>query len=213
MSDTSPQRRSFLLSAAAGLGSLSLPNMALAAPAPAVMATRQVEAGLLDVGVHEAGPENGRPVILLHGFTYDIHSYAEVAPLLAAQGLRVIVPYLRGHGSTRFLDPATPRSGQQAALGQDVIDLMNALHIPEAVLGCNGSGGCAAFAAAALRPTRVIGVVSAAYAEADGKLALQAPLTVPHRQIPNAGHNLPHEAPGAFALAVAELARSGKWRT
>jgi pimeloyl-ACP methyl ester carboxylesterase len=192
MSDTSPQRRSFLLSAAAGLGSLALPKMALAAQAPAVMATRQLEAGLLDVGVHETGPENGRPVILLHDLHYDIHSYAEVAPLLAAQGLRVIVPYLRGHGSTRFLDPATPRSGQHAALGQDVIDLMNALHIPEAVLAGYGWGGAAASAAAVLRPTRVIGV-----------LAVNDYL----------GQNLPQEAPGAFALAVAELARSGKWRT
>ncbi|WP_308640217.1 alpha/beta fold hydrolase [Massilia polaris] len=161
MSDTSPQRRSFLRFAAAALGSLPLAPMALAAPAPAAMATRQVEAGPLDVAVHEAGPENGRPVILLHGFPYDIHSFAAVAPMLAAQGVRVIVPYLRGHGSTRFLDPATPRSGQQAALGQDVIDLMNALHIPEAVLAGFGWGGLAARVAAALRPTRVIGIVSA----------------------------------------------------
>ena len=192
MSDTSPQRRSFLLSAAAGLGSLSLSKMALAAPARTVMATRQLEAGLLDVGVHETGPESGRPVILLHGLRDDIRSYAEVAPLLAAQGLRVIVPYLRGHGSTRFLDPATPPSGQHAALGQDVIDLMNALHIPEAVLAGYGWGAAAASAAAALRPTRVIGLI-----------AVNAYL----------GQKLPQEAPGAFALAVAELARSGKWRT
>jgi pimeloyl-ACP methyl ester carboxylesterase len=203
MSDTSPQRRSFLLSAGAGIGSLALPAMALAAPGRSVMATRQLEAGLLDAGVHETGPENGRPVILLHGFQYDIHSYAEVAPLLAAQGLRVIVPYLRGHGSTRLLDPATPRSGQQAAFGQDVIDLMDALHIPEAVLAGFGRGGTAACVAAALRPTRAVGVFSI-----NGS---------PIQDIPKAGapaqHDLPLETPAKFAHAVAELARSGNWRT
>lgn len=203
MSDTSPLRRNFMLSAAAGLGSLYLPQMAQATPAPAVMATRQLEAGLLDVGVHETGPENGRPVILLHGFPYDIRSYAEVAPLLAAQGMRVIVPYLRGHGSTRLLDPAAPRSGQQAALGQDVIDLMDALHIPEAVLAGFGWGGTAACVAAVLRPTRVVGVFAI-----NGSLIDDTPKAgVP------AQHDLPLEAPRAFAHAVAELARSGKWRT
>ena len=75
---------------------------------------RQVRAGVLDVAYHESGPADGPPVLLLHGFPYDIHAYAEVAPLLAAKGCRVIVPYLRGYGSTRFLDAATPRSGEQA---------------------------------------------------------------------------------------------------
>ncbi|MTV38959.1 alpha/beta fold hydrolase [Duganella radicis] len=154
-------RRRFLLNAAAGAASLSFDNLALAAPkALAVMPTKQVEAGVLDVGYYEAGPENGHPIILLHGFPYDIHSYAEVAPILARQGYRVIVPHLRGHGSTRFLDDATPRAGQQAAIGQDLIDLMDALHIPEAVLAGYDWGGRAACVAAALKPSRCVGLVS-----------------------------------------------------
>jgi len=82
---------------------------------------RQVRAGVLEVGYFETGPSDGQVVLLLHGWPYDIHDYVEVAPLLAAQGYRVIVPHLRGHGYTRFLDAATPRSGQQAAIGVDVI--------------------------------------------------------------------------------------------
>jgi pimeloyl-ACP methyl ester carboxylesterase len=173
MSDSVLNRRGFLLSAAAGAAGLSLGGVAAAAqrkdlPPPVkpnagplpVMAVRQVEAGVLDIGYHETGPENGRPVILLHGYPYDIHSYVEVAPMLAAQGYRVIVPHLRGHGTTRFLDNATPRAGQQAAIGQDVIDLMDALHIPEAVLAGYDWGGRAACVAAVLRPTRVVGLVS-----------------------------------------------------
>jgi alpha/beta hydrolase fold len=88
------------------------------------------DAGVLNIGYAEAGPSSGSPVILLHGWPYDTHDYIEVAPILAAQGYRVIVPHLRGHGSTRFLDPATPRAGQQAAVGVDVIALMDALNIP-----------------------------------------------------------------------------------
>jgi pimeloyl-ACP methyl ester carboxylesterase len=301
------------------------------------MPVQQVEAGVLNVGYHEAGPENGHPIILLHGFPYDIHSYVDVAPKLAKQGYRVIVPHLRGHGSTRFLDDATPRAGQQAAIGQDVIDLMDALHIPEAVLAGYDWGGRAACVAAAMKPTRCVGLVSVnGYLIQDiSKAALPAPATVEagfwyqyyfltergraglsanrkdiarvmwkgnspawrfdnatfnraaqafdnpdyvdvvlhsyrhrlgkaegypdyadteallasqpvikspaitldgladgvikatdgstyasrfsgphqHRQIANAGHNLPQEAPQAFTDAVAELARTGKWRT
>ena len=98
--------------------------------------------------------------LLLHGYPYDIHSYVEVAPLLAAQGVRVIVPYLRGHGSTRFLDAATPRAGQQGAIGADVIALMDALRIPGAVLAGFDWGGRAACVAAALWPERCKGLVS-----------------------------------------------------
>jgi hypothetical protein len=86
---------------------------------------KQIDAGVLNIGYAEAGPPNGSPVILLHGWPYDIHDYIEVAPPLAVQGYRVIVPHLRGHGSTRFLDAATPRSGQQAAIGVDVISFMD----------------------------------------------------------------------------------------
>jgi pimeloyl-ACP methyl ester carboxylesterase len=121
---------------------------------------RRVTTDLLEVAYHEAGPATGPPVVLLHGFPYDIHSYVEVAPLLAKFGYRVIVPYLRGHGPTRFLRPDTPRSGQQAALGADVIALMDALAIPRAVLAGYDWGGRAACVAAALQPERVTGLVS-----------------------------------------------------
>ncbi|GIF62136.1 alpha/beta hydrolase [Asanoa ishikariensis] len=121
---------------------------------------RRVTTDVLDVAYHEAGPADGAPVILLHGFPYDIHSYVEVAPMLAEAGHRVVVPYLRGHGPTRFLRPDTPRSGQQAALGADVIALMDALRIPRAVLAGYDWGGRAACVAAALHPGRVAGLVS-----------------------------------------------------
>jgi pimeloyl-ACP methyl ester carboxylesterase len=121
---------------------------------------RHVHAGVLDIGYCEAGPDDGRVVLLLHGYPYDIHSYADVAPMLAAQGCRVIVPYLRGHGSTRFLDGATPRAGQQGAIGADVIALMDALNIPAAVLAGFDWGGRAACVAAALWPERCKGLVS-----------------------------------------------------
>jgi pimeloyl-ACP methyl ester carboxylesterase len=123
-------------------------------------AVKQIDAGVLNIGYAEAGPPNGSPVILLHGWPYDIHDYIEVAPILAAQGYRVIVPHLRGHGSTHFLDPATPRAGQQAAIGVDVIALMDALNIPAAVLAGYDWGGRAACIVAALWPERCTGLVS-----------------------------------------------------
>lgn len=341
MNDLKLSRRSVLLSAAGF--ALAQASQAFAAPAKGLvsaattMAVRQVSAGPLDIGYHETGPETGRPIILLHGFPYDIHSFVDVAPMLAAQGFRVIVPHLRGHGTTRFSDDATPRSGQQAAIGQDVIDLMDALHIPEAVLAGYDWGGRAACVVAALKPSRVVGLVSVngylvqdiakaatpaaapvewglwyqyyfqtergraglaanradiarilwrnnspswrfddatfaraakafdnpdyvdivihsyrhrlgladgapEYAEWERRLAATPPITVPaitldgtddgvvratdgraaaqrfsgprsHRQIKGAGHNLPQEAPRAFADACAELARNGRWRT
>ncbi|HOZ64713.1 MAG TPA: alpha/beta hydrolase [Burkholderiaceae bacterium] len=121
---------------------------------------RHVKAGVLDVALYEAGPADGPPVFLMHGFPYDIHAYAEVAPLLAARGCRVIVPYLRGYGGTRFLDTATPRSGEQAALGADLLALMDALAIPKAVLAGYDWGGRAACVVAALWPERCAGLVS-----------------------------------------------------
>ncbi|WP_328471339.1 alpha/beta hydrolase [Actinoplanes sp. NBC_00393] len=122
--------------------------------------TRQVSTAELDVAYHETGPADGPPVVLLHGFPYDIHSYAEVAPLLAGSGHRVIVPYLRGHGPTRFRSADTVRSGQQAALGADAIALLDALGIPRAVLAGYDWGGRAACVAAALHPERVTRIVS-----------------------------------------------------
>ena len=119
-----------------------------------------VEAGVLDIAYFETGPADGPPVLLMHGFPYDIHTYAEVAPMLAAQGCRVIVPYLRGYGETRFLASDTPRSGEQAALGADLLALMDALHIPRAVLAGYDWGGRAACVVAALWPERCAGLVS-----------------------------------------------------
>lgn len=124
------------------------------------MKIQQLNAGVLDVGYHEAGPTNGAVVLLLHGFPYSIESYVSVVPLLAARGCRVIVPSLRGHGSTRFLDAPTPRSGQQAALGVDVIALLDALQIKRAVLAGYDWGGRAACVVAALWPERCAGLVS-----------------------------------------------------
>lgn len=121
---------------------------------------RHITAGVLDVALYETGPADGPPVFLMHGFPYDIHAYAEVAPLLAAQGCKVYVPYLRGYGDTRFLSDATPRSGEQAALGADLLALMDALAVPRAVLAGYDWGGRAACVVAALWPERCAGLVS-----------------------------------------------------
>ncbi|WP_082077282.1 alpha/beta hydrolase [Bradyrhizobium sp. LTSPM299] len=121
---------------------------------------RRVDAGVLNVAFHEAGPADGPPVILLHGFPYDIHSFVDVAPQLASQRCRVIVPYLRGFGDTRFRDASTLRSGEQAALGADVIALLEALGIRRAVLAGHNWGGRAACVAAALWPERCVGLVT-----------------------------------------------------
>jgi pimeloyl-ACP methyl ester carboxylesterase len=121
---------------------------------------RHVDAGVLDIAYCEAGPADGPAVMLMHGFPYDIHSYVDVAPMLAAQGCRVIVPYLRGYGATRFRDTATPRSGEQAAIGADMMALMDALFIKRAVFAGYDWGGRAACVGAALWPERCIGLVS-----------------------------------------------------
>src|ERR1700742_993880 len=96
---------------------------------------KQINAGALNVGYAEAGPANGKAVILLHGWPYDIYSFVDVAPLLASAGYRVIIPYLRGYGSTRFLSKDTVRNGQQSAVAIDAIALMDALKIEKAVIG------------------------------------------------------------------------------
>jgi len=121
---------------------------------------RSVDAGLLNVSYYEEGPADGPVVVLLHGFPYDIHSYVDVAPQLAARGCRVIVPYLRGYGPTRFLEAKTPRSGEQAAVGDDMIALIDALKIPRAIFAGYDWGGRAACVGAALWPERCSGLVS-----------------------------------------------------
>ena len=150
-------RRSFLGSAAA---------VALAAgrieagTSPSFGTIKHVKAGVLNVGYAEVGPANGPVVLLLHGWPYDIHSFEESAGLLAAEGFRVIVPYLRGYGSTRFLSSDTRRNGQQSAMAQDVIALMDALRIHDAILGGFDWGSRTAAAVAALWPQRCKGLVA-----------------------------------------------------
>ena len=121
---------------------------------------KQVEAGLLNVGYAEAGPADGQPVILLHGWPYDIYSFVDVAPLLASAGRRVIVPYLRGYGSTRFLSGETFRNGQPSAVATDLIALMDALKIEKATLAGFDWGARTADIVAALWPERCKALVS-----------------------------------------------------
>src|SRR5713101_5585562 len=124
------------------------------------MKSKRVRTDVLEMAYEEHGPENGAPVILLHGFPYDARAFDEVAPPLAAEGCRVLVPYLRGYGPTRFLSAATPRSGEQAALGHDLRQLMDALGIARAALAGYDWGGRAACVVTALWPERVRCLVS-----------------------------------------------------
>ena len=121
---------------------------------------RFVETATLQIAYEEAGPPDGSPVVLLHGFPYDIRAYDAVVPALAQAGCRVVAPYLRGFGPTRFLSDATPRSGEQAALGADLLGLLDALALGPAVLGGYDWGGRAACVVAALWPERVRGLVT-----------------------------------------------------
>ena len=156
----------FLATVAAGAITLtactSTPANAGPPPAPThqLGPIKQIDAGDLSVGYADAGPPDGQPVILLHGWPYDIHSYADVTAILAAQGFRVIVPHLRGFGTTRFRSEQTVRNGQQAALAHDVVALMDALHIPSAILGGYDWGGRTANVVAALWPQRCTGLVA-----------------------------------------------------
>lgn len=165
MTDVGLDRRS-LLTGLAGVaaGSLIAPGAGAARDRPAAPSApppvRHVVAGVLDVAYLEYGPASGLPVILLHGFPYDVRCFDEVAPRLAAAGRRVIVPYLRGYGPTRFVDRATPRVGQQAALAADLLALLDALGIGRATLAGFDWGGRAACVVAALHPERVTGLVS-----------------------------------------------------
>src|SRR6202051_4295495 len=157
--------------ASAQLGVIAFANAqsakATAAPPPIKPGTRtslgslrQIDAGPLDVGYAEAAPGNGPAVVLLPGWPYDIHSFVDVVPLLASAGYRVVVPYLRGYGTTRFLSSATLRNGQQSALAQDIVDLLDALKIQTAILGGFDWGARTADIIAALWPERCKALVS-----------------------------------------------------
>jgi pimeloyl-ACP methyl ester carboxylesterase len=137
---------------------------------------KQIDAGLLNVGYAEAGPPDGRAVVLLHGWPYDIHTYADVAPLLAAAGYRVVIPYLRGYGSTRFLSADTVRNGEQAALALDAIAFLDALEVDCAIFaGCDW-GARTADIVAALWPERCKGLVSVSGYLIGSQQANKAPL-------------------------------------
>lgn len=139
---------------------LAFGGIAKAAEPDTLGPIKQIAAGPLNVGYAEAGPANGEPVILLHGWPYDIHSYDAVAPILAKQGYHVFIPYARGYGTTRFLSDATPRNGEPAALASDLIAFMDVLHIRQATLGGYDWGARTADIVAALWPERVKGLVS-----------------------------------------------------
>jgi pimeloyl-ACP methyl ester carboxylesterase len=174
---TDPRRRQFLGTAAitlaaAPLGLLASARAGSGKTGPADLPTirpkthtsfgplKQVAAGVLNVGYAEAGPSDGPAVVLLHGWPYDIHSYVDVAPLLASAGYRVIVPFLRGYGTTRFLSSETFRNGQQAAVAVDIIALMDALKIEKAIVGGYDWGARTADIIAALWPERCKALVS-----------------------------------------------------
>jgi pimeloyl-ACP methyl ester carboxylesterase len=170
---THVDRRRFLGSAAgfmavAGLGVVRTASAQTAATVPAVKPgahtsfgpLKQVDAGVLSVGYAELGPSNGPAVLLLHGWPYDIHAFVDVAPLLAARGYRVLVPFLRGYGTTRFLSADTARNGQQSVFALDAIALMDALRIDKAVIGAFDWGARTADIMAALWPERCKALVS-----------------------------------------------------
>ncbi|MBW8743485.1 MAG: alpha/beta hydrolase [Sphingomonas sp.] len=160
MQPVDPIRRRLLATAVAAVATASLPSQARAATASAMPALRSIRTDLLDISYAEYGPPTGLPVILLHGWPYDIHAFEEVAPRLAAQGHRVIVPYLRGYGATRFLSADTKRNGEPAALALDTVVMMDALGIHSAILAGFDWGARTADIIAALWPERVRGLVS-----------------------------------------------------
>jgi len=153
-----------------------------AQPQPAVTAAqtfgplKHIKAGVLDVAYVEQGPADGPAVILLHGWPYDIHSFQDVAPILAAQGYRVLVPYVRGYGETRFLSAQTPRNAQPSALASDVIAFMDALHVERAVLAGFDWGARTADIVSALWPERVKALVSVSGYLISSQEAAKAPL-------------------------------------
>jgi pimeloyl-ACP methyl ester carboxylesterase len=154
-------------------------SLAQAAPNPTstTFATlKQIDAGVLNIGYAEAGPADGPPVLLLHGWPYDIHTYAEVASVLSSKGYRVIVPHLRGYGTTRFLSKTTPRNGQQSVLAMDAIALLDALNIEKAIVGGCDWGARTVNIVAALWPERVKAMVSVSGYLIGSQLANRKPL-------------------------------------
>jgi pimeloyl-ACP methyl ester carboxylesterase len=166
-------RRGFIGSA---LAALAVPGL-VAKTSGSLGPLRQIAAGVLNVGYVDAGPAGGRPVILLHGWPYDIHSFVDVVPLLTSAGYRVIVPYLRGYGTTSFLSAETFRNGQQAALAVDVIALMDALRIDSAVVAGFDWGARTANILAALWPERCTGMVAVSGYLIGNREANRQPLT------------------------------------
>lgn len=177
--ETNIHRRRFLGVAAAAVAAVELGGISQAVAQPAAAsptaadalmseaaghtrfdALKRIDAGVLNVGYAEAGPADGPAVLLLHGWPYDIYSYVDVAPILASVGYRVIIPYLRGYGATRFLSRDTPRNGQQSALAADMIALMDALGIGQAIVAGYDWGARTADILAALWPERCNGLVS-----------------------------------------------------
>jgi pimeloyl-ACP methyl ester carboxylesterase len=163
------ERRSFLVSALGGavcLATSAEPARAVPAganvhaPSPLFGPLKRVRTSMLDIAYAEAGPAGGRPVLLLHGWPYDIHTYSDVAPLLAASGFRMIVPYLRGYGATRFLSDASSRNGQQAALASDAIELVQALELDRPIIGGCDWGARTACILAVLYPNWIRALVS-----------------------------------------------------
>lgn len=186
-------RRRFLGATALGLaiapfGLASLAHAEAAAPTPSggkrlassghtsFKSIKHVQAGVLDVAYAEDGPANGKPVLLLHGWPYDIYSFVDVAPILAAAGYRVIMPWLRGYGDTRFLSADTPRNGQQAALAVDAIALLDALKIDQAIVAGFDWGARTADILAALWPERCKALVSVSGYLIGSQAANRAPL-------------------------------------
>ena len=166
---------------ASAQGQTLAPNAPEARPAKAggntsFPALKQINAGLLNVGYAEAGPADGKPVILLHGWPYDIYSFVDVAPLLASAGYRVIVPYVRGYGTTTFLSDATVRNGQPSAIAADTVALMDALRIEKATLAGFDWGARTADIVAALWPERCTALVSVSGYLIGGQEAGKMPL-------------------------------------
>jgi pimeloyl-ACP methyl ester carboxylesterase len=161
MSETiDTNRRRFLGATALAIAAAGVGRAKAATMQNTFAPLKQIDAGVLNVGYAEAGPANGAPVILLHGWPYDINAFVDVAPLLAGAGYRVIVPHLRGYGTTRFRSSDAPRNGQPAALAVDVIDLMDALKIRKATLAGFDWGARSVNIVSALWPERVKATVS-----------------------------------------------------